>query len=106
MYRLNHTTKFKKDIKLCKRRGYKMNILYSVLEQLMENGYVNDSFGPHTLVSNYANHWECHLNPDWLLIWKKTDFDFTLSEEDNHNFNTDFEIYLVRTGTHSDLFNK
>jgi mRNA interferase YafQ len=47
-------------------------------------------YKPHVLSGDYSKHWECHIKPDWLLIWKQ--------DEENK------EIYLIRTGTHSDLF--
>lgn len=104
MYRISFTNRFKKDARLCKKRGYNTNLLDKVVEELMSNGYVDDKYLPHMLSGDYANHWECHIKPDWLLIWKNVDFDLSVDEKDNEVFNTDFEIILVRTGTHSDLF--
>ena len=104
MYRISFTNRFKRDARLCKRRGYATELLDEVVEQLMSNGFADASLSPHLLSGNYANHWECHIKPDWLLIWKKVDFDFSISREDNEHYKTDFEIIVIRTGTHSDLF--
>jgi len=49
-----------------------------------------ENFHPHKLSGNYKDSWECHIKPDWLLIWN-------INEKES-------EIWLVRTGTHSDLF--
>ncbi len=89
-YHLIYATKFKKDIKLCQKRNYDFTILKQVIELLEVKGKLPLSYKPHVLSGDYSNHWECHIKPDWLLIWTQ--------DEENK------EIYLVRTGTHSDLF--
>ena len=105
MYRIGFTNKFKKDARQCKKRGYDTNLLDTVVEQLMKTGHVEEKYIPHHLENDYSNHWECHIKPDWLLIWKRVNFDFSVDNEDDTDFyETDYEIVLVRTGTHSDLF--
>jgi len=90
MYSFVYSTKFKKDIKLCQKRNYDFQELKVVLEALEKNGKLPAKYKPHTLSGNYKNHWECHIKPDWLLIWLQND-DLK-------------ELVLIRTGAHSDLF--
>jgi mRNA interferase YafQ len=90
MFEIHYTTKFKKDYKTIKRREYQLSLLKEVIPRLAETGTLPKKFIPHKLSGQYQDNWECHIKPDWLLIWN---IDF----ENN-------EIWLVRTGTHSDLF--
>lgn len=90
MYCITQTNKFKKDIKLAKKRGLKMVLLDELITVLAETGELPFKYKPHILKGNYAGLWECHIQPDWLLIW-----------EQNEEIKL---ISLIRTGTHSDLF--
>lgn len=90
MYSLNTTKQFEKDYKLCKKRGYKMELLNSIFLLLEEKGTLPVKFKPHKLTGNYEGFLECHVQPDWLLIWFQNDITTTIT--------------LTRTGTHSDLF--
>ncbi len=90
MYSLVYTSRFKKDIRLCKKRNYNFSELKLVIEILEITGKLPEKYKPHTLSGNFSKHWECHIKPDWLLIWLQN--------------NDSKEITLVRTGTHSDLF--
>jgi mRNA interferase YafQ len=90
MYIINDSNSFKKDYKLIKKRNYDLFLLKEVLGELMTKGKLYIKFKPHKLSGNYSGHWECHIKPDWLLIWLQDD--------------VNREITLVRTGTHSDLF--
>lgn len=90
MYKLSFGTKFKRDFKTIQKRGYPIDQLVSVFNQLENNGKLPASYRPHKLSGNYTNCWECHIRPDWLLIWEQDDIEK--------------EIKLTRTGTHSDLF--
>ena len=76
-YTILITKRFEKDLEICKKRGLKLSLLYTVIEQLKLSG-------------NYANYWECHIKGDWLLIWEQNDDELIL--------------ILTSTGTHSDLF--
>ena len=67
-----------------------MNLLKETICELEDNGQLSDHFLPHKLSGDFTGYWEAHLKPDWLLIWK------VIPEER--------EIWLTRTGTHSDLF--
>ncbi len=73
-----------------KKRNYNFSEFKKVLSTLETEGEVPNKYKPHKLIGNYSDHWECHIKPDWLLIW--------FIDDENK------EITLVRTGTHSDLF--
>ena len=90
MYSINFSNSFKKDFKLCEKRNYDIAAFEGVLEHLSESGILPIKHKTHKLSSNYKGHWECHIKPDWLLIWTQDDIKK--------------EINLVRMGTHSDLF--
>jgi mRNA interferase YafQ len=82
------TTKFSKDLKLAKKRDFNLNKLKVLLEILQRGENLPVNYKSHQLKGKYSGYMECHIEPDWLLVWK---------EEQNN-------IYLARTGTHSDLF--
>ena len=90
MYSISFTNKFKKDYKLCVKRGYDIEKLQTVITLLKETGKLPAQYKPHKLSGNYAGLWECHIKPDWLLVWLQDDNKLTL--------------ILTNTGTHSDLF--
>lgn len=89
---LKPTTQFRKDYKLMKKRGYKMDLLEDVLETLLQEKPLAEKYRDHALVGNYAGFRECHVLPDWLLIYQ-VDKEMLL-------------LVALRTGTHSDLFKK
>lgn len=88
MLKLNLTTQFKRDLKLCKKRNYNINLLNAIVSTLRIPAELPPKNKDHPLKENYTGRRECHISPDWLLIYR-IDGD---------------EIYLDRTGTHSDLF--
>lgn len=90
MFTLVYTGRFKKDVKLLLKRGYNMRHLKSAIIVLEMMGELPADYKPHKLSGNFSGYWEAHLKSDWLIIWQK------LEEEK--------EIWLTRTGTHSDLF--
>jgi mRNA interferase YafQ len=90
MYEVEYTNSFKKHYKRIQKRGYDVSLLFQLMEQLMEQGFVDNSYKPHKLSGNYSGYWECHLQPDWLLIWE-------INKQEKR-------IVLHYTGTHSDLF--
>lgn len=90
MYRLILTNGFKKDLKLAKKRGLKMTLLDEVVSVLVENGKLPAKYKPHVLKGKYTGLWECHIQPDWLLVWEQED--------------TIKLITLIAIGTHADLF--
>ncbi len=90
MYSIATTNQFEKDYKLCRKRGYKLELINSIFLLMEANGFLTAKFKPHKLTGNYKGCWECHIQPDWLLIWLQND--------------STKSITLTRTGTHSDLF--
>ena len=90
MYTVVATNKFKKDYKLCLKRGLDASILEEVVSILEEKGKLPEKYKPHVLKGNFKGLYECHIQPDWLLIWQ-------LEQEIKL-------ISLIRTGSHSDLF--
>ncbi len=90
MLQLVFTNKFRKDIKILQKRGYEMELIKEAILMLEETGTLSLSYSPHKLSGNYSGYWEAHIKSDWLIIWK---FLF----DDN-------QIWLTRTGAHSDLF--
>ena len=86
--RIHATTRFKKDVQRCQKRGYPMDRLKAVLDALETGEPLDLKWKNHSLFGNYEGTQECHSLPDWLLIYEV--------DEDR--------IYLVRTGTHADLF--
>ncbi len=90
MYDLEYSGQFKKDLKLMNKRGVNLNDLRKVLDYLIIEGQVPISYKPHILSGKYKGVWECHINPDWLLVY---------------DINNSIKLVrLVRTGSHSDLF--
>lgn len=90
MYNIVATNKFKKDLKLAIKRGYNINLLNDIVEKLVKGEKLPDKNKDHSLIGNYLGCRECHITPDWLLIYEICDNQLIL--------------YLTRTGTHSDLF--
>jgi len=90
MYRIVATGKFKKDLKTIIKRGYNMKLMDEVVTKLSNGEKLPEKNKDHALVGNYVGKRECHITPDWLLIY----------EIDNG----ELILYLTRTGSHSDLF--
>lgn len=89
-YKIKRFNSFKKDLKRCKKRGYDFSLLKNAILKLGKNGKLPPVNKPHKLKGNYKGLWECHIKPDWLLIWLQNDKDKIIT--------------LQRTGSHSDLF--
>ncbi len=85
---LARTSRFKRDYKRAKKRGYDVAKLIEVIERLARGEKLEQRFRDHPLLGEYGDCRECHLEPNWLLIYKLTAQ----------------ELILIRTGTHSDLF--
>ena len=94
MLRSEFTSGFKKDLKRAKKRGLKLKKLNKVIDMLLEEKQLPHKYHDHALTNSrkYHNVRECHIEPDWLLIYKV--------DEDK------LILLLMRTGTHSDLFGK
>lgn len=88
MLNVRYSSKFKRDFKTCTKRGYKMSLLQQTIDILRIPAQLSPKNRDHNLSGNYSGYRECHIEPDWLLIYKQT--------ED--------ELRLDRTGTHADLF--
>ncbi len=88
MYVLKYSGKMKKDLKLCQKRNFDFSLLEKVIEKLMIPEPLESKNKDHNLSGNYAGFRECHISPDWLLIYRYCDK----------------YLELYRTGTHSDLF--
>ena len=91
-YSIEYTGQFKKKLKLLKKRGFDLSQLEYVVALLAENGCLGQEFKPHKLSGKYEGLWECHIKPDWLLVWIQED--------------TRFVMVMFDTGTHSDIFGK
>jgi len=91
-YKITLSGKFKKDFKRYRRRPRELDAIAKALE-FLENGSssIPQSMGPHKLIGNYRDLWECHAMPDLLLIW----------EQEDEPIN---EIHLIRLGSHSEVF--
>lgn len=88
MLKIQYRKIFKKDVKLAKRRGKNINKLKEIITCLVEEKPLPKEYKDHPLIGNYAGRRECHIEPNWLLIYK---------------IQTD-TLILERTGSHSDLF--
>jgi len=90
MLTVRYSTKFKRDYKLVKGRGYDIMLLEEVLDILCSGQPLPPKYRDHNLTGNYEGFRGCHITPDWLLIYELAADELIL--------------YLTRTGTHSDLF--
>ena len=79
---------FRRDVKLAQKRGKNMQKLREAIGLLAEGGPLPPRYKDHPLAGEWQNYRDCHLEPDWLLIYKIVSND----------------VYLVRAGSHSDLF--
>lgn len=89
-YQIEMSTRFRKDYKLAKKRGYDMSLLKEVIDILASGETLPKAYLDHSLSGDYKGYRECHIQPDWLLIYR--------IEKDL------LVLGLTRTGTHSDLF--
>ena len=92
VYKISTTNQFEKDLKRCIKRGYPMDEFRTVIQLLERDGRLPEVYQPHMLHGDRQNQWECHIRPNWLLIWKR--------------IGNELELLMLNTGTHSDLFSK
>ena len=92
MYEIRFTTAFKKSYKLMKKRGLDVSLLDDVVDKLRQGEQLDARYRDHGLTGNFTGFRECHIQPDWLLIY--------LIENDI------LTLTLVDTGAHSDIFKK
>ena len=98
MFQIKPSGQYKKDIKLCAKRNYDLSLMASAILELTETGTLTvDEYGTHKLKGQKEETWDAHLEPDWVLLFRKYE-----SDDDGY----DGIVVLVRTGTHSDLFKK
>lgn len=90
MLTIKYQTIFKKDYKRIKKRGYEIRLLKEVIGILAEGKALPEKYKDHELIGDYKGCRECHVLPDWLLVYEVIDKELLL--------------YLMRTGTHSDIF--
>ena len=90
MYKIMATGKFKKDLKIMIKRGYNLKLLDDIVTKLANGEQLPVKNKDHNLSGNYVGKRECHITPDWLLIYE-------IDQEVLY-------LYLTRTGTHSDSF--
>lgn len=83
-----HLRKFEDEVEKVKKRGKDIEKLKKILKNLIEEKPLPPKNRNHKLKGEYVGYWECHVEPDWLLVYKKTDT----------------HIFFARTGTHADLF--
>ena len=88
MRKTHRTSQFKKDVKRMKKRGKRFDDFKEIVKRLVEGDNLAFKYRDHPLTGQYKGTRECHIEPDWLLIYETSET----------------ELILVRTGTHSDLF--
>lgn len=89
-YRIKPTSRFQKDLKRIQKRGYQIELIKEVVRKLSDGETLEPKYKDHTLSGDYSGCRECHITPDWLLIYEI--------------YEDELILYLTRTGTHSDLF--
>lgn len=90
MLKIVSSNRFRKDLKLAIRRGYKIELLEEVVNKLASGMSLDPKHKDHELSGDFKGLRECHITPDWLLVYQAVEDELVL--------------YLSRTGTHSDLF--
>ena len=89
-YIVKISNRFKKQFRLCMKRGLDMNLINEAMRLLAANGSLPAQYLPHKFSGKFQGIWECHIEPDWLMTWEQNDTELTL--------------LFLQTGTHSDLF--
>lgn len=90
MYQIDYSNRFNKDLKRCMKRGLDIKLIKDAITMLAASGTLPAQYHPHKLVNRKQEIWECHIQPDWLMIWEQNDNLLTL--------------LFLQTGTHSDIF--
>lgn len=91
-YKLRITGECKQNLKRCKRRGLPMDELWTVVGKLLNGETLEEKYRTHILTGDREGQWECHIQPNWLLVWEQHDKELIL--------------VMLNTGTHADLFDK
>ena len=90
MYEIKFTNQFKKDLKLAKKQGKNIDKLFTVIEKLANGETLEIKYRDHDLTGNYKGCRECHIEPDWLLVYEI--------------INNKLVLMLYRVGSHSELY--
>ena len=90
MLKIVSSNQFKKDLKRAKKQGFDFDRLTEVVNMLADQQNLPERYRDHNLIGDYSGFRECHVQPDWLLIYRIDD--------------DQLELFLFRTGTHADLF--
>ena len=88
MRQVRQQSAFRRDLKRMKKRGKDLSKLQAIVSRLVKGEALEAKYRPHPLTGNWKPFWDCHIEPDWLLLYQLTDA----------------EVLLVRTGSHADLF--
>ena len=89
-YQIKTSSRFKRDLKRCAKRGLDMQLVYDAMNLLAKDGLLPAEYKPHQLKGDHKGQWECHIQPNWLM---------TLEQHDN-----ELMLLFLQTGTHVDLF--
>ena len=87
---IRQATKFKRDVKRINKQGLDLSKLEDVVKTLVEQERLDEKYRDHPLTGNWKGYRDCHIQPDWLLLYRVVDE----------------ELQLVRTGSHAELFGK
>ena len=90
MLKIVSSNQFKKDLKLAAKRGLKIEKLREAVNTLARGEILNEKYRDHPLAGDYKGFRECHIEPDWLLVYRVNDIEL--------------ELFLFRPGSHADLF--
>ena len=90
MLNVKASSRFKRDLRLAARRGYNLELLQEIVTTLADEKLLPEKCCDHELTGDYAGCRECHIAPDWLLVYQI--------------LKQNLVLYLMRTGSHSDLF--
>ncbi len=90
MYSIDYSNRFRKDVKRCVKRGLDIGKLVKTVSLLAQTGTLPSEYKAHKLTGNFAGLWECHIEPDWIMVWDQSD--------------TEMKLLFLKTGSHSDIF--
>lgn len=89
-YQIKYTSEFKKDYKKAIKRGLKIEKLNAIINKIANGELLDLKYKDHELTGNYKGYRECHIEPDWLLVYR-IEKDILI-------------LFVSRTGSHSDMF--
>lgn len=98
IYELKKTSRFKSSFKLAKKRGLDISLLEDIVEKLRTDLPLEEKHRNHELTGNFKGVWECHIQPDWLLLYYKSKY------TENGTEKVVLVLTLVDTGSHSDIY--